>query len=143
MTDKKIGDVHREACVAHLQSAFAAGFLTDDEMQDRISAALGARTDGRLAMITADLPTSLELRGRKARVRVRDRMARHPVVLILGGGIASVVTAIVPPVYIANLPHPGGHIGALGSVIMALTIIIGVIGALAALVAGVNLGDAR
>jgi hypothetical protein len=49
----------RDAAAQRLQVAFAEQRLTEDEFDDRIRAALTARTTGELAQLTADLPTTV------------------------------------------------------------------------------------
>jgi DNA-binding PadR family transcriptional regulator len=52
----RISDLDRERATARLCDAFAEGRLTQDELEERITAALNARTVGDLRHITADLP---------------------------------------------------------------------------------------
>ncbi len=54
----------RERVVAALRTAFIQGRLTADEFDLRVGRALGARTHGELAALTADLPLRA---GRSAR----------------------------------------------------------------------------
>ena len=58
MTDDSVlaSDAERDAVVDLLQLAHAEGRLSDDEVGQRIGAALAARTRGQLAELTADLP---------------------------------------------------------------------------------------
>lgn len=51
----------REATVAALRAAYAAGRLDLHELRDRAGAAYGARTWGELRGLTADLPIWLDL----------------------------------------------------------------------------------
>ena len=53
-------DADREASVELLNSAFAEGRLTADEHAERVRAAYGARTQGDLDGLTADLPGAAE-----------------------------------------------------------------------------------
>ena len=52
----RISDADRERVTARLREHFADGRLTSDELDERISAALGAKTYGDLRHIMADLP---------------------------------------------------------------------------------------
>jgi hypothetical protein len=54
----RIGDAEREAAAASLREHFALGRLTMEEFQQRLDAALTAKTDRDLARITSDLPQS-------------------------------------------------------------------------------------
>lgn len=52
----RASDADREHVTARLREHFAAGRLTSDELDERISAALNAKTYGELRQLTADLP---------------------------------------------------------------------------------------
>ena len=55
----RIGHADREGTAASLREHFAEGRLTLEEFQQRLAAALGAKTDRDLAAITGDLPAAL------------------------------------------------------------------------------------
>jgi hypothetical protein len=52
----RISDADREQVVARLREHFAEGRLTSDELDERIAAALSAKTAGDLRRVMADLP---------------------------------------------------------------------------------------
>jgi hypothetical protein len=52
----RVSDAEREAVTARLRDNFAEGRLTQDELDERVSAALGAKTAGDLRTLTTDLP---------------------------------------------------------------------------------------
>jgi DNA-binding PadR family transcriptional regulator len=52
----RVSDRDRERATARLRDAFAEGRLTREELDERITAALSARTIGDLRRVTADLP---------------------------------------------------------------------------------------
>jgi hypothetical protein len=52
----RASDADREAVTAKLRDHFAEGRLTQDELDERVSAALGAKTYGDLRSLTLDLP---------------------------------------------------------------------------------------
>jgi hypothetical protein len=52
----RVSDADRDRVTARLREHFAAGRLTSDEMEERISAALHAKTAGDLRHVMADLP---------------------------------------------------------------------------------------
>jgi hypothetical protein len=52
----RVSDADREQVTARLREHFAAGRLTSDELDERISAALNARTVADLRQVMADLP---------------------------------------------------------------------------------------
>jgi hypothetical protein len=52
----RVSDADREAVTARLRDHFAEGRLTTAELDERVSAALNAKTFGELRSLTADLP---------------------------------------------------------------------------------------
>jgi hypothetical protein len=54
----RASDGERDQVVALLQRDFADGRLTQSELEERVSAALGARTRDQLRALTADLPAA-------------------------------------------------------------------------------------
>jgi hypothetical protein len=57
MNDRiRISDADREQVVARLREHFAEGRLNEDELDERVAAALSAKTAGDLRRIMADLP---------------------------------------------------------------------------------------
>lgn len=54
----RISDAEREQVLQHLQDAMAQGMITADELAERSSLALNARTRGDVEPLTADLPNA-------------------------------------------------------------------------------------
>ena len=52
----RASDAEREAVTARLRDHYAEGRLTQDELDERVSAALNAKTFGELRTLTTDLP---------------------------------------------------------------------------------------
>jgi hypothetical protein len=52
----RASDADREALTARLRDHYAEGRLTQDELDERVSAALSAKTFGELRTLTTDLP---------------------------------------------------------------------------------------
>jgi DUF1707 SHOCT-like domain len=52
----RASDAEREAVTARLRDHYAEGRLTQDELDERVSAALGSKTFGDLRALTTDLP---------------------------------------------------------------------------------------
>ena len=52
----RASDAEREAVTARLRDHYAEGRLTQDELDERVSAALTAKTFGELRTLTTDLP---------------------------------------------------------------------------------------
>lgn len=73
----RIGDAERDATVTLLGDAAAEGYLTPDELDTRLEAALTARTQADLESLRADLPPQwLALRHRRAAAHASRRSAR-------------------------------------------------------------------
>jgi hypothetical protein len=53
----RIGDAERDTATAELGDHYAAGRLTLDELHERITLALSARTHGQLTRVMRDLPS--------------------------------------------------------------------------------------
>jgi uncharacterized protein DUF1707 len=54
----RVSDADRDRVTARLREHFAAGRLTSDELEERVSAALHAKTEGDLRQVMVDLPES-------------------------------------------------------------------------------------
>jgi hypothetical protein len=52
----RVSDADRERAAARLREHFAEGRLSSEELDERLSAALGAKTAGELRRVMADLP---------------------------------------------------------------------------------------
>ena len=52
----RVSDAEREAVTARLRDHYAEGRLTQDELDERVSVALSAKTFGELRPLTTDLP---------------------------------------------------------------------------------------
>jgi hypothetical protein len=55
-TELRVGDAERDEVTAALHEHFAQGRLTRDELDERLTATLSARTVGDLRKVTRDLP---------------------------------------------------------------------------------------
>lgn len=60
----RVSDADRERVAARLRDHFAEGRLTQEELDERISAALRAKTAGDLRPLTADLPEPVPVAAR-------------------------------------------------------------------------------
>ena len=69
-SELRVSDQAREHAAQRLKRAYAKGRITDDELEERVEAAYGARTRGDLRAVTADLPR------RRGRLRPFRWMAR-------------------------------------------------------------------
>ena len=69
----RVSHADRDRVVETLTAAASEGLLAADELDDRVEAALSARTRGELAMLTADLPPSGIERQAKDLIRIDQR----------------------------------------------------------------------
>jgi Domain of unknown function (DUF1707)/2TM domain len=79
VTDPNIraSDAERDATVAMLSDATAEGYLTPEELDERLAAAFGARTIEDLTRLTQDLPPAWQAeRGRRAARAAANRETR-------------------------------------------------------------------
>jgi hypothetical protein len=85
--DLRASDEQRERAARAIREHFAAGRLTEDELSDRVQAVYGARTQGELSALLADLPnlppTPAE---RKAELAERRGALQRRLLQEAGGG---------------------------------------------------------
>jgi hypothetical protein len=88
-----VGDAERDECLSRLQQHFSEGRLTPEELDQRLSLALRARTNEQLARLTADLPSGPATAPVPARRRARRQFLAGVVVIAVvlgvGAGVAS------------------------------------------------------
>ena len=82
----RASDADRDAVLADLSEHFQAGRLTAGELDERTGQALAARTWGELRELLADLPATGDRPPTPS-----GRVARPPVVVLAGLGIAAAV----------------------------------------------------
>ena len=83
----RIGDAERDAAASRLGQHFAAGRLDETEYQDRLAAALAARTGTDLASLFADLPAVAD----EHRAPARSPLSLARLLVMLGIGVALVL----------------------------------------------------
>ena len=85
----RASDADREAIVSRLREAAGEGRLEPEELEDRVGAALRARTYGELALLISDLPGD-------SRWPARPRQVPPAVAgLVIVGVVAAAVAAVV------------------------------------------------
>jgi uncharacterized membrane protein YccC len=85
--DLRASDEQRERAAQEIREHFAAGRLTDEELDDRVQAAYAARTEGDLKTLLADLPKLPATRAeQKAEIVQRRRDLRRRLLQEAGGG---------------------------------------------------------
>jgi DUF1707 SHOCT-like domain/Cell wall-active antibiotics response LiaF, C-terminal len=85
----RVSDAERDVTLKQLQEHAAVGRLTLDELEDRASQALAAKTRGDLAVLTSDLPSSASAPPAAAGAPSLASTGRKPVrwmIAVLGGG---------------------------------------------------------
>ena len=87
----RASDADRDAVTDQLRQAAIEGRLEPDELEDRVDAALRARTYGQLDLLVADLPPD----GDAAWARSRSRGAALPRFAVMAVGLAAAITLAV------------------------------------------------
>ncbi|HET7048764.1 MAG TPA: DUF1707 domain-containing protein [Solirubrobacteraceae bacterium] len=83
----RVSDQQREQAADALRDHFAAGRLTDDELNERLDAALEAKTEPELNALLADLPKlPVSPQQRKAELLARRSQLQRRVIQEAGGG---------------------------------------------------------
>ena len=84
----RASDVERDQAAAEIREHFAAGRLSQDELDERVSAVYAARTHGELEALRADLPMLPATKAQmKAAVAERRAHLRRRVVQQSGGSL--------------------------------------------------------
>jgi Domain of unknown function (DUF1707) len=100
----RVSDQQREQAAQAIREHFAAGRLTEDELNERVQAALQARTDSELAALMKDLPAlPVSQRERQAELAQRRARLQRRVLQEVGGGV--VVFAVCTAIWLASGAH--------------------------------------
>jgi len=101
MPDLRVSDQERDAAAAQLREHFAAGRISEDELNERVQSAYGARTQQQLDSLLFDLPalpaSEQQLR---AELVARRRHLQRRLIQESGGGLAIFFVCVV--VWAAN-----------------------------------------
>jgi hypothetical protein len=88
----RASDEQRERAAQEIREHFAAGRLSDDELDDRVQSAYAARTEGDLESLLADLPRLPASRAQqKAELAARRRNLQRRMLQEAGGGLSGFV----------------------------------------------------
>ncbi|MDQ6807124.1 MAG: DUF1707 domain-containing protein [Actinomycetota bacterium] len=88
LPDLRVSDQDRERAVQEIREHFAAGRLTEEELDTRVQAAVRAQTQSELSAIRQDLPNlPLSPAQHKAQLAERRRELRAQLLQEAGGGI--------------------------------------------------------
>jgi len=94
--DLRVSDQDRERAVQEMREHFAVGGLTEDEMDERVQAAVRAQSQSELAAIRQDLPRlPVSAAQRKAELSERRGELRAQLFQEAGGGVALFVGCTV------------------------------------------------
>ena len=94
-SELRVSDQQREQAAQELREHFAAGRLTEDELDERVQRAYAARTEQELRAVRADLPQlPLSPREQKAALVARRRQLQRRLIQETGGGICLVVVCV-------------------------------------------------
>lgn len=126
---KRVGNKDKDAYSEHLTEAYSAGYLNDEELNERKDLVLQAKYQTDLDKAVEELPSYAELRGKEVLPKKVHKWGigsvwdnSHPVIsrfliLILGLAIAIVPGVLLAGLHLTNVfPFNG---------VMALTIILG------------------
>jgi hypothetical protein len=123
----RAADADRERVIARLRDHFAEGRLTRDELDERITGALNARTFGDLRVLMADLP---EPTPALAQARTLPRPAGGPAFVRRGPRLLPLAMLFL---LVATLGSGGGFVFlALFQVVLVFSLLAGVVALLAA-----------
>ena len=94
----RVSDEQREQAAQELREHFAAGRLTEDELDERVDAVYAAKTDEELQAARADLPITLQQQ--RAELVARRGQLQRRVLQEAGGGVA--VFALCTVIWVAS-----------------------------------------
>ena len=116
--DLRASDAERERAAQDIREHFAAGRLTDDELDDRVQAAYAARTEGELRTLLSDLPKlPASPAQQKAELAQRRRHLQRRMLQEAGGGSSAFV--ICTAIWLAS-----GASGFFWPIFVALAVVI-------------------
>jgi hypothetical protein len=88
VSELRASDEERDRAAAEIRAHFAAGRLDDDELNERLEAVYGARTQGELSALRADLPALPATRTQtRAELAERRRQLRGDLIQYTGGAL--------------------------------------------------------
>lgn len=104
MPDFRVSDQERERAAQELREHFAAGRLTEEELDERVQQAYAARTEGQLRALRSDLPRlPMTAKEQKAAVTARRRQLQRRLLQETGGGITAFAVCLV--IWLGNGAH--------------------------------------
>ncbi len=120
--DERASDQDREQAAEQIRDHYAAGRLTDDELDKRVQAAYSAQTNAELQRLLADLPVLPEVRKRQERAELVERRSHLQRRLIQQTGGSVIAFAVCTGIWIAS-----GASGSFWPIWVALIAVIGLL----------------
>ena len=100
--DERASDQDREQAAEQIRDHYAAGRLTDDELDKRVQTAYAAQTTAELQRLLADLPVLPEVRARQERAALVERRAHLQRRLIQQTGGSVIAFAVCTGIWLAS-----------------------------------------
>lgn len=133
----RTSDADRDRVTARLRDHYAEGRLTRDELDERIAAALNARTFGDLRRVLADLPESTPVASRRVPVMTVPR----PYPIIRRGPRLFPLVALA--LLVLLLVHGAGPVAIFFGVVLSVIALMFVVAMIAAIAAATFIRRAR
>lgn len=93
--DIRVSDEQRERAAQELREHFATGRLSQEELDERLQQAYGARTENQLHQLLEDLPRlPISPRQQKAELAARRSQLQRRLIQEMGGGLALFVVCV-------------------------------------------------
>ncbi len=106
LSSLRVSDQDREGAACEIRDHYAAGRLTEDELNERLDAVYAARTQGDLSSIRVDLPALPASRSTElTELRVRRSQLQRRLLQQSGGGLA--LFAVCTVIWLASNAHRG------------------------------------
>ena len=122
MESERASDQDREQAAEQIRDHYAAGRLTDDELDTRVQAAYAAQTTGELQRLLADLPVLPEVRRRQERAELVERRTHLQRRLLQQAGGSVIAFAVCTGIWAAT-----GASGSFWPIWIALIAVIGLL----------------
>ncbi len=120
--DERASDQDREQAAEQIRDHYAAGRLTDDELDTRVQAVYAAQTTAELKRLLADLPVLPEVRARQERAALVERRSHLQRRLIQQAGGSVIAFAVCTGIWVA-----AGASGSFWPIWIALIAVIGLL----------------
>jgi hypothetical protein len=120
--EERASDQDREQAAEQIRDHYAAGRLTDDELDSRVQAAYGAQTTAELRRLLADLPVLPEVRKQQERAALVERRSQLQRRLLQQAGGSVIAFAICTGIWVA-----AGASGSFWPIWIALIAVIGLV----------------